>query len=58
MKVLKEIDLTAEEAQLRLVMKLRDSRETHHQQALDKLHRMLAKKTLEYYCADGYDAFF
>lgn len=58
MKVLKEIDLTDEETQLRRVMKLKDGREAHHQKALDKLHRMLAKKTLDYYCADGYDAFF
>jgi hypothetical protein len=52
------MDLTAEEAQLRLVMKLRDSHDPRHQEALDRLHRMLAKKTLEYYCEDGYDAFF
>jgi hypothetical protein len=58
MNILKKIDLTAEEAQLRLVMKLKDSRDPKHQQELDKLHLMLAEKTLEYYCADGYDAFF
>ncbi len=58
MKILKEMDLTAEEAQLRLVMRLGDKRDPRHQEALDRLHRMLAKKTLEYYCEDGYDAFF
>jgi hypothetical protein len=58
MKTLKKIDLTAEEAQLRLVKKLRDAGDNRHQAQLDKLHRMLAEKTLEYYCADGYHAFF
>lgn len=58
MKVLKELDLTAEETQLRTVMALKKSRDPGYQQALDKLHRMLAVKTLEYYCEDGYDAFF
>jgi hypothetical protein len=58
MKILKEMDLTAEAAQLRLVMALKNSRDPGHPEALLKLHRMLAKKTLEYYCADGYDAFF
>jgi hypothetical protein len=58
MKILREIDLTDEEAQLRLVMKFRETRSPRHQEALDRLHLMLAKKTLEYYCEDGYDAFF
>lgn len=58
MKILKKIDLSEEEAQLRLVMRLRDKNDPRHQEALDTLHGMLAKKTLEYYCADGYDAFF
>lgn len=58
MKTLKDMDLTAEAAQLRLVKKLRDVRDAAHQRELDKLHLMLAKKTLEYYCADGYHAFF
>lgn len=58
MKILKEMDLTAEEAQLRLVIKRRDEHHARHQEALDALHLMLAKKTLDYYGADGYDAFF
>ncbi len=58
LKVLKEMDLLAAEEQLRLVKKLRDKHEANHQQELQKLHRMLAKKTLEYYGEDGYDAFF
>lgn len=58
MKTLKEMDLASEETQLRLVMKLRDAKDPNHQRALDRLHLMLAKKTLEYYCEDGYDAFF
>jgi hypothetical protein len=58
MKILKELDLTGEKEQLRRVIQLRDSRDPRHTEALDTLHRMLAKKTLEYYGADGYDAFF
>ncbi len=58
MKTLKNLDLSAEEAQLRLVKKLRDTGDSRHQEELDKLNRMVAAKTLEYYCADGYDAFF
>ena len=58
MKILKELDLTAEKEQLRRVMRLRDSRDPGHGAALDTLHRMLARKTLAYYGADGYDAFF
>ena len=57
MKVLKELDLTAEKAQLLLVKKLgRRDKQSHRE--LDKLHLMLAIKTLEYYGEDGYDAFF
>ena len=58
MKILKEQDLTAEKEQLRLVMRLRDSGDKRRGEALDVLHRMLAKKTLEYYGQGGYDAFF
>ncbi len=58
MKTLKKLDLSAEEAQLRLVKKLRDTGDKRHQQELDKLHCMIAKKTLEYYCEDGYAAFY
>ena len=58
MKTLKKMDLRAEEEQLRLVKKLRDSGDIRHKSELDKLHRMIAKKTLTYYCADGYDAFY
>ena len=58
MKILKELDLTAEKEQLRRVMRLRDSRDPGHGAALDALHLMLAKKTLEYYGENGYDAFF
>lgn len=59
MKVLKRLDLSAEEAQLRLVMHLKKTGDTaEYQAAVDTLHHMLAVKTLEYYGADGYDAFF
>ena len=58
MKILKELDLREEEAQLRLVKKLKDAGDDRHRQALETLHCMLARKTLDYYCADGYDAFF
>ena len=58
MKTLKKLDLSAEEEQLRLVKKLRDTGDDRHQRELDKLHRMIAEKTLEYYCADGYEAFY
>jgi hypothetical protein len=57
-KVLKDLDLTAEMEQLRRVMKLKDSRDSRFVPELDKLHLMLARKTLDYYGADGYDAFF
>jgi hypothetical protein len=58
MKVLKELDLTAEAAQLRRVMALKDGRDKRYRQELDRLHLMLARKTLEYYGDGGYDAFF
>ena len=58
MKTLKKLDLSAEEEQLRLVKKLKDAGDFRSQEELDKLHRMLAEKTLEYYCEDGYHAFF
>lgn len=58
MKTLKKLDLSNEEAQLLLVKKLRDTGDASHQKELDKLHHMLAEKTLEYYCEDGYDAFY
>lgn len=58
MKILKDMDLTAEEAQLRLVIRLKDKHDPRHPEALDRLHRMLAEKTLQYYSPDGYDAFF
>jgi hypothetical protein len=58
MKILKDLDLQAEETQLRLVKKLRDASDRRYPKELDKLHRMLAEKTLEYYCPDGYDVFF
>jgi hypothetical protein len=58
MRVLKELDLSAEEAQLRLVMALKKKNDPDYPGALDRLHRMLAEKTLAYYCPDGYDAFF
>lgn len=58
MNVLKVMDLSAEEAQLRRVMKLKYTGDAQYLQELDRLHLMLANKTLEYYCEDGYDTFF
>ncbi|MGD9157733.1 MAG: hypothetical protein PVG39_04960 [Desulfobacteraceae bacterium] len=58
MKTLKKLDLSAEEAQLRHVKKLRDTGDARHREELDKLHHMIAGKTLEYYCEGGYNAFF
>jgi hypothetical protein len=52
------LDLTAEAAQLRLVISLEGSRDRRYQTELDRLHLMLARKTLDYYGGDGYDAFF
>ena len=58
MKILRELDLSAEKEQLRRVMRLCDSHDPGHREALDTLHLMLAEKTLAYYGAGGYDAFF
>ncbi len=58
MKILKKLDLSAEEEQLRYVKKLKDTGDARHKKELDKLHRMIARKTLEYYCDGGYHAFF
>ncbi|MBN2039871.1 MAG: hypothetical protein JW864_07520 [Spirochaetes bacterium] len=58
MKTLKKLDLAAEEEQLRLVKKLRDEGDPRHRLELDKFNQMIAEKTLEYYCEDGYHAFF
>jgi hypothetical protein len=58
MKTLKTLDLSAEENQLRNVKKLKDKGDARHKQELDKLHQMIARKTLEYYCDGGYKAFF
>ncbi|MBR5381114.1 MAG: hypothetical protein IK136_00675, partial [Oscillospiraceae bacterium] len=57
MKVLKPMDISDEEKQLRLLMSLR-SGTAEYQEARDKLHRMIARKTLDYYCKDGYYAFY
>ena len=58
MKTLKKLDLSAEEVQLRNVKKLKDKGDPSHKKELDKLHKMIARKTLEYYCEGGYNAFF
>ena len=58
MKTLKKLDLSAEEAQLRHVKMLRDTGDDRHKEELDKLHHMIARKTLAYYCDGGYNAFF
>jgi len=58
MKTLKKLDLSAEENQLRYVKKLKDTDDASHKKELDKLHDMIALKTLEYYCDGGYNAFF
>ena len=57
MKVLKQMDISDEEKQLRLLMSLNKGTKRYDEER-DKLHRMLARKTLEYYCKDGYHAFY
>ena len=56
MKVLHPLDLSEVESQLRLVMRLKGKPGFEEQQ--DKLQRMIARKTLEYYSKEGYHAFF
>ena len=57
MKVLKPMDISEEEKQLRLLMSLRHDPKRYEEER-DKLHRMIARKTLDYYCKDGYYAFY